>query len=85
VCRVRDGAVKLKSYPNLIRTQQREESGAHRRGEGRRCRARLGPREEDGVAKAWCGEVGRSGQSFYRRLGEGGVRWRAPTSLPRRR
>jgi hypothetical protein len=42
VCRVRDGAVELKSYINLTRIQQREESGAHRR-EGRRRRgARFG-------------------------------------------
>jgi hypothetical protein len=36
VCRARGEVVELKSYNNLTRTQQREESGAHRRGEGRR-------------------------------------------------
>jgi hypothetical protein len=42
----------------------------------------LGPREEDGVAKAWCGEVRGSGRSFYRRPGRGREeRWRAPALL----
>jgi hypothetical protein len=82
VCRARGEVAELKSYTNLTRTQQREESGAHWRWEGRRRRARLGPREEDGVAKAWCGEVRGSGRSFYRRPGRGRKgRWRAPTTL----
>jgi hypothetical protein len=34
VCRARGEAAELKSYTNLTRTQQREESGAHRRWEG---------------------------------------------------
>jgi hypothetical protein len=36
VRRVRGEVAELKSYNNLTRTQQREESGAHRKGEGRR-------------------------------------------------
>jgi hypothetical protein len=45
VCRARGEVVELKSYTNLTRTQQREESGAHRR-EGRwRRRARFSPVE----------------------------------------
>ena len=78
----RGEVAELKSYNNLTRTQQREESGAHRRWEGRRRRARLGPREEDGVAKAWCGEVRGSGRSFYRRPGRGRKgRCQAPATL----
>jgi hypothetical protein len=47
------GAVaELKSYSNLTISHQRGERGAHRRGEGRRRRARLGPGKEDGVAEA---------------------------------
>jgi hypothetical protein len=42
----------------------------------------LGPREEDGVAKAWCDEVRGSRRSFYRRTGRGREeRWRAPAML----
>jgi hypothetical protein len=55
----------------LTISHQREEGGAHRRGEGRRRRARLGPREGGGVAEAWCGGTRGSGQSFYRWLGRG--------------
>jgi hypothetical protein len=41
--------VKLKSYINLIKTQQREESGAHRsEGRARRRGARFGPVEGEG-------------------------------------
>jgi hypothetical protein len=43
-------------YTNLILSHQRREGEAHRRGEGRRCRARLGPGEEDGVAEAGAGK-----------------------------
>jgi hypothetical protein len=82
VCRARGEVAELKSYTNLTRTQQREESGAHRRWEGRRRRARLGLREEDGVAKAWCDEVRGSGRSFYRRPGRGRKgRWREQVTL----
>jgi hypothetical protein len=76
----RGEVAEVHSYTNLTRTQQRGQSGAHRIGEGRRRRAGLSPREEGGVAKAWCGEVRSLGRPFYRRPGRG-VRWRTPATL----
>jgi hypothetical protein len=68
VCCVREGVVNLKSYINLIRTQQREEGGAHRSGgRVRRRGARFGSGEGRGSGRGWCEEGWSSGGPFYRR------------------
>jgi hypothetical protein len=85
VCRDRDGAVEPKSYINLTRIQQREESRAHRK-EGRwRRRARFGPGREVEQLRPSVVEQGARGDPFIGGRGGGREeRWRAPTSLPRR-
>jgi hypothetical protein len=79
--------VKHKSYINLIRTQKREEGGAHQsRGRARRRGGDLVQGRVQGVAEASVKKDGARAVLFIgARGGKREERWRAPASLPRRR
>jgi hypothetical protein len=82
----REDTVKLKSYNNWTRTQQRGEGETHRSGGRARRRWLNRARErEEGVDEASVGKGEARAVLFIGAWGgEGGERWRPPASLPQR-
>ena len=86
VCRARGEVAELKSYTNLTRTQQRGEGGSSPEMKMAAALAQLSSGKGEEMAEAGVRNWGARGGPFIgARGGEGGVRWRASVSSPRRR
>jgi hypothetical protein len=85
VCRARGEVVELKSYTNLTRTEQRGEGGSSPEMEMTAALAQLSSGKWEEMAEAGVRNWGaRRGPFIGARGGEGGERWRALASSPRR-